>query len=209
MHIGRHSLVAVLAGALLCAAWTAADAGSSPSACRAGTKRALIGGKVKCLRVGQTCKTRYQAAYRRYGFTCVKGRLHKRPAPAPPAQAGHYHGTTSQVEVIDLDVTADGKNVTNATTGQINQGCTPPLHLAGGGLQGATARIAADGTFLIEFDFQSNVSGVPSTGHFKVTGRFTGATVAGTLTVTTSFSVNGTAYSCGSGQQTWTATRTG
>ena len=47
--------------------------GASPNAC----KPAVIGGKHKCLRVGQVCKARYQAAYKKYGFTCVNGRLRK------------------------------------------------------------------------------------------------------------------------------------
>ena len=72
--------------------WTVSSAGAttdSSAACRVGTKRAIIGGKVKCLRAGQSCTARYQTAYKRYGFTCVKGHLRKRAAPptAPPPES--------------------------------------------------------------------------------------------------------------------------
>src|SRR5436190_17179965 len=120
MTSGRRLLVPLILAALVCAAATTGTAGtSSTSACRAGTKRAVIGGKVKCLKAGQSCSARYQAAYKRYGFSCVSGHLRKRtttpppqpqppptppptPPPAPPAQAGHYHGIDSQNEVIDF-----------------------------------------------------------------------------------------------------------
>ncbi len=229
MRTSRSLLLTLLLGALVCVASTASAANSSPDACRVGTKRAVIGGKVKCLRAGQVCQARYQTAYKRYGFTCVKGHLRKRttpptpqppapPAPVPPtpppppAQAGHYHGTTSQLEVIDFDVTSSGRTVTNVSTGQINEGCTPPGSLSGGNYKspgGALIPISADGTFTIDFDYKGTVGGSPSTGHFTLIGHFTGAIATGTLEDKTSFTYNGVGYSCGSGRQTWTASRTG
>ena len=193
---------------------------SSSATCRAGSKRAVIGGKVKCLRVGQACAARYQTAYKKYGFTCVKGHLRKRSAPTPsptptptptppPAQPGHYKGTTSQNELFEFDVASSGTVVQNFNTGQINEGCNPPAHLAGGNFHGGSAQIAADGAFRIENDYTSTVSGVPSTGHFSLTGRFSGTTATGTMSDTTRFTYGGVAYSCGSGQQTWTATKSG
>jgi len=225
MRIGGRSLVVVLLGVLVCAAAMTSTAGGSSSACPAGTKRAVIGGKVKCLKAGQRCQAKYQAAYRRAGFTCVSGRLRKpaKPAqppaptpptptptpPAPPAQPGHYHGTDSQLEVIDFDVTSDGRTVTNLTTGQINQGCTPPAHIFGGGIRATNVPVSSDGSFVVDFSFTGNFSdGTPYSGHDNITGRFSGATATGTLTSTLNFTANGTGYSCGSGQQTWTATRT-
>jgi hypothetical protein len=54
--------------------------------CKAGFKPAVIGGKSKCLKTGQSCAKRYENAYRRYGFSCVNGHLRKKgPAPAPTA----------------------------------------------------------------------------------------------------------------------------
>jgi hypothetical protein len=215
MGTGTRLLLALILGALVCAVSTATAADSSADACRAGTKRAVIGGKVKCLRAGQACRDRYQASYKKYGFMCVKGLLRKRtappPAPPPPAQPGHYHGTTSQLEVIDFDVTSSGTTVTNISTGQINEGCTPHASLSGGNVNFGSALfpIAADGTFKIDGDYTGTVGGSPSAGHLTLIGHLTGATASGTLEDKTSFTYNGVAYSCGSGQQTWTASRTG
>jgi hypothetical protein len=199
------------------------------AACQPGSKRAVVGGKVKCLRVGQACAARYQAAYKKHGFTCVKGHLRKRstptrPAPAapptttpptpptpppPPAQTGHYKGTTSQLEVFEFDVTASGNRVENFATGQINEGCNPPAHLSGGNFSGGSGPISADGTFKFDFDYASTVSGAPSKGHLTLTGRFAGNTASGTLQDTQTFTFEGVEYTCGSGQQTWTANKTG
>jgi hypothetical protein len=213
LRIGVSLLGPMMLAVLL---WTVSTAGAttdSSAACRVGTKRAIIGGKVKCLRAGQSCTARYQTAYKRYGFTCVKGHLRKRAAPPPappPAQPGHYHGTTSQLEVIDFDVTSTGTTVTNISTGQINEGCTPGASLSGGNLRFGSAvfAIAADGTFKIDTDYTSTVGGSPSKGHLTLIGHFTGATATGTLEDKTSFTYNDVAYSCGSGQQSWTASRT-
>jgi len=100
--------------------------------------------------------------------------------------------------------------VTSLTTGQINQGCTPPGHIYGGGLTNASAAISTDGTFVVDFTFTGTFSdGTPYNGHFSFTGRFGTGTATGTLSSSLNFSSGGTAYSCGSGVQTWTATRTG
>jgi hypothetical protein len=224
----RLTLLLVVLGLLVGAAAGVAAATvnvSGPHAqaakCPTGSKRAVIGGKVKCLRAGQKCVARYRAAYRKHGFTCVNGRLLKRssapspqptppppaPPPAPPAQPGHYKGTTSQLEIIEFDVTADGSRVVSLLTGQINEGCNPPAHLFGGNLHDGAAPIAADGTFKIDFDYTSSVGGDPSKGHFTLTGKFSGTSATGTLEDKVGFTHEGTAYSCGSGTQTWTATR--
>jgi hypothetical protein len=39
--------------------------------CPRGATRALIGGRTRCLRVGQTCNPRFNRSYRRYGFLCT------------------------------------------------------------------------------------------------------------------------------------------
>jgi hypothetical protein len=226
MTSGRRLLVPLILAALVCAAATTGTAGtSSTSACRAGTKRAVIGGKVKCLKAGQSCSARYQAAYRKYGFTCVSGHLRKRkttpapqppPPPAPPPQPpaplwqpGHYHGLDSQNEVVDFD--ADAQAATNISTGQINQGCTPGgVTISGGGFDRDSTTIAGDGTFIVDFDFQGKFSdGTPYSGHLNFTGHLSGATASGTLSATLNFTSAGTGYRCGSGVQNWTAARTG
>jgi hypothetical protein len=226
----RLSFLLVAVAVLVAAASSVAAATVNTAApraqaagCPAGSKRAVIGGQVKCLRAGQKCKAKYRAAYKRAGFTCVNGRLRKRsvtpppeppapppppPPPAPPATPGHYKGTTSQNEIIEFDVSQDGSRVVALLTGQINEGCNPPAHLYGGNLHDGTVPIVADGTFKLDFDYTSTVGGDPSKGHFTLTGKFSGAGATGTLEDKVSFTHEGTAYSCGSGTQTWTATRT-
>jgi len=230
--MGRRVSFLLLAGALLVGAATSVAAATvnapwpqaQAAGCPAGSKRAVIGGKVKCLRAGQKCVRRYRAAYKKHGFTCVNGRLRKRssapppqppspppappPPPALPATPGHYKGTTSQNEIIEFDVSADGTRVVALLTGQINEGCNPPAHLFGGNLHDGTASISADGSFKLDFDYTSSVGGDPSNGHFTLTGKFSGASWTGTLEDKVSFTHEGTAYSCGSGTQTWTAART-
>ena len=42
-------------------------------ACKQGAKRAMIGGRVRCLRIGMRCDSRFNTtkpSYRRYGFIC-------------------------------------------------------------------------------------------------------------------------------------------
>jgi hypothetical protein len=200
------------------------------ASCAKGSKRAKIGGKVKCLKTGQACANRYLKAYRKYGFSCVGGHLRTAapppasqpppPAPAPPptppaptlhAQPGHYKGLTSQITDFEFDVTSDGNFVTHLVTGQINEGCTPEAHLYGGDLNFGTATIpiAADGSFTIDESYQGTVDEDPSTGHLTIVGHLSGSMATGTLSDTLSFTHDGTQYSCGSGLQTWTATRRG
>jgi hypothetical protein len=199
---------------------------SNAAACPRGSKPAIIGGSFKCLRAGQPCKSRYQTAYRKYGFSCVSGHLRKRarvvapptpapppapqPPPPPPAQPGHYKGQTSQLTIFEFDVTSEGTGVRNLVTGQVNEGCTPPAHLYGGEYKSgaATIPIASDGSFKIDFDYRGTIADAPTTGHFTITGHFSGAVASGTLSDTTNFTYQGVSYACGSGLQTWTATRT-
>jgi hypothetical protein len=83
--------------------------------------------------------------------------------------------------------------------------------LSGGDLNFGTATIpiAADGSFTIDLSYQSVVDQDPSTGHLTIIGHLSGAMATGTLSDTVSFTHEGTQYSCGSGLQTWTATRSG
>jgi len=57
---------------------------ASPSAkCKGGSVSAVVGGAHVCLKAGQKCKARYQPAYKKKGFNCVKGRLQKASAAKP------------------------------------------------------------------------------------------------------------------------------
>jgi hypothetical protein len=226
-------VIVVGLGAVSAGAFATTNKGAKPAfvaaSCRAGFKPAIIGGNFKCLKVGQRCLRRYQTAYRKYGLSCVNGRLRKRssppvsptpvaeppppptPPPAPPAQTGHYKGVTSQNETIDFDVTADGRSVTNLKTGQINQGCTPPFNLYGGRIDLGTYLmfISRDGSFGVEYSGTGTIGTAPAQGRASLTGHFSGPVAVGNLQRTTTFTNGGVAYSCGSGLQTWTATRTG
>jgi hypothetical protein len=195
------------------------------SACRSGSKPAVIGGKFKCLKVGQRCQKRYEKQYRKYGFRCVSGRLRKyvtspppaptpppapQPPPPPPGQPGHYKGLTSQNEDFEFDVTSDGRGVRGLITGQINQGCTPGGSLYGGNQNFGSyvIPIASDGSFTFDQTFQTSVDVYPATAHLRISGHLAGAVGVGNLRMTTTFTYSGTPYSCESGLLTWTATRT-
>jgi YVTN family beta-propeller protein len=79
------ALAATFAGASIAPATRASAAPTlHTKKCSKGTVRAVIGGKVTCLRAGARCKKRYERAYERHGFRCRKGRLVHRAKPLPP-----------------------------------------------------------------------------------------------------------------------------
>jgi hypothetical protein len=130
------------------------------------------------------------------------------PLPQPPAPtappSGHYAGRTSQNEVINFEVS--GFTLRNLTTGQVNQSCNPPLNLYGGNLSVSQSNINTDGSFKIEWSATGTVGPVPANHHTVIEGHFSGATVAGTLKVDTSFTwTDGVGCSCTSGLVSWTA----
>jgi hypothetical protein len=108
-------------------------------------------------------------------------------------------------------VTADGRGIAHLVTGQVNQGCTPGGSLYGGQINLGTyvIPIASDGSFTLTYSGTGTVGSNPATGRTSITGHMTGSTAAGTLEENTSFTADGVAYSCGSGLQTWTVSRTG
>ena len=206
------------------------------SACGAGSVRAMIGGHVKCLHAGAHCSTRFNKSYRKHGFTCTGGRLHRikattpppppvttptpPPPPPPPAEPGHYKGESTMDSDFEFDVTSDGAGVTNLITGEINEDCViEGLNVRVAGLtslgieSGSTiVPIAADSTFKIDAMFQSQLptdSGTVTTNeHVVITGHFSGASASGTFIQTTTFTLQGVPYSCSSDPQTWTVTKT-
>jgi hypothetical protein len=194
--------------------------------CPGGSVRAVIGGKVTCLRSGAACKAKYNSAYRKHGFSCVAGRLARisatpppPPAPTPPppiAAPGHYKGMTSQNENFEFDVTSDGGAIANLKSGQVNQDCTPEGGLYAGNLDFGSEPfpLQADASFTIDVTFMSEVGFEdkhtdPDTIHVVITGHFSGALAGGTFLETTQFTEQGTAYSCTSNPQTWSVTKTG
>ena len=222
------ALMAMIGAVVLMSTAPEANAAS----CARGTKPAVIGGNFKCLRVGQRCLTRYQGAYRRYSFHCANGRLRRGstgpfetaappqgppapplppPAPTPAAIDGHYKGVTSQSETFEFDIVNGGLSFRGLKTGQINQGCTPRLHLTGGNIDwpNSVYPVTRAGDFTIDTDLTGTIGNSPAKGNLTIRGHMTGQVGSGSLEKTRTFSEGNTAYSCGSGLQTWTVTRTG
>jgi hypothetical protein len=91
MPVKRLFVLLVLALSLALGAATSApaanpEANARPVAvlkpCSSRYKHAVIAGEHKCLGTGQFCARRYEAVYRRHGFTCKPGsdgrlRLHR------------------------------------------------------------------------------------------------------------------------------------
>jgi hypothetical protein len=69
--------VAVVAIALICVGWSPVLAGAQPTKAAAKCKRALVGGKRVCLKVGQHCQKPFQSDYIAAGFSCRRGKLRR------------------------------------------------------------------------------------------------------------------------------------
>jgi hypothetical protein len=131
--------------------------------------------------------------------------------PAVPAVApGHYDGLTSQNELFAFDVSADAKRITGLRTGQINQSCDPPdYNLSGGYLNNWSGPLRRDGSFTLVYDGPGTVGGNAAVYHITIAGTVGAGTASGTLRDDVGWTENGTTYSCSSGDQTWSATKTG
>ena len=199
--------------------------------CAAGSKPAIIAGTFKCLRVGSSCAAKYRVTYRRLGFSCVSGRLHKyvkphkpptttivvtTPAPAPPVYlTGHYVGTTSQYQPISFDV-AQGE-IQNMTSGDINASCSPSFSLSGGNLDVPSLSINGDGSFGTSWTYTGTLTetrggnagaSATYTETNMLAGRVQGGIASGTVKEDSSFELFSVGYVCSSGLVTWTATLT-
>lgn len=136
----------------------------------------------------------------------------------PVAQPGHYAGTNSQNEAWAFDVTSDGRGLTNLTTGQINMSCSyagqTVFHTYGGNihLTSGAIPIAMNGSFSTSVNLGGGtIGGYPITSDvLTVAGQFTNNTASGTWNRKLNFTIDNTyGIECTSGDQTWTATRTG
>ena len=122
---------------------------------------------------------------------------------------GHYKGVTSQSETFEFDIVNGGLNFRGLKTGQINEGCTPQFHLYGGNVDWPNYVVPV--TLAGDFTLDTSVTYADSNwaaGHVTIRGHMTGQVGSGSLEVKDAFTYNGTAYTCGSGLQTWTVTRT-
>jgi hypothetical protein len=133
------------------------------------------------------------------------------PPAVPAAVPGHYEGRSTLNEIFNFDVSADGRSLTNLQTGQVNESCDPSAHIAGGNINApGPFPIALDGSFSISGTINGTIgAGDSYTRKIVITGHSSGGTASGTLRTDTSFSISGTAFTCNSGDQTWTATKTG
>jgi hypothetical protein len=130
------------------------------------------------------------------------------PPPPPPATPGHYQGRSTFNEAFDLDVSADGASVVNLRTGQINESCSPPAHISGGNLSApGPYAIAADGSFSITATITISVGDSTGSRAIKIMGRFAGTAATGTIRTETTFALDGTGFTCTSGDQTWSAAK--
>jgi hypothetical protein len=217
----KRKTTALITGGLAVVAFCAALAGvlgsTAPEAkaasCARGTKPAVIGGNFRCLRVGQQCSTRHQAAYRRYSFHCASGRLRRGtglsakptpspfsakptpspfptappPAPTPAAVDGHYKGHTSQLETFEFDITNGGRTFRGLKTGQINAGCTPQFNLYGGNFDwpNYTSPVSLSGDFTIDKDltYVSDSYWSGGSGHLTIRGHIVGQSGSGSIEV--------------------------
>ena len=94
---------------------------------------------------------------------------------------------------------------------QLRAGLVELAAFAGGeiNLGNYLMQIASDGTFGVSYANNGTIGGTtPYAGRTTIAGHLNGPTAVGTLEDTLSFVYGGIAYACGSGRQTWTATRT-
>jgi hypothetical protein len=113
----------ILLLSFLAAATAPARELASGATCKAGYKRALVGGAFTCLKVGLACATKHQPDYERSGFVCRGGRLRagatttlNRPAagpgssranPVPLGKPGSLgNGWTLTVTGVNFDATS-------------------------------------------------------------------------------------------------------
>jgi hypothetical protein len=132
------------------------------------------------------------------------------PPPAPPAPAakpGHFTGKTSDNELWAFDIAPDGLSLAGLRTGQLNESCNPPDFYLSGGEQTLPGpfKVARDGSFTINLSTSTSIDGEPGTDTFVITGQISGGVATGTYRDDTTFSSGGTAYSCTTGNQTWSA----
>jgi Ca2+-binding RTX toxin-like protein len=140
------------------------------------------------------------------------------PAPPPPAytaQPGHYVGQTVQGQMVTFDVAADGITVTRIEFSRINSegGCSDAglgdySGLYWTGLFWTDMRLNADGTFARETSWAGSVDRIPSQSTFRLSGRISGTTGAGTASMSTRFEYQGVQQNCRA-TVAWSAQRTG
>jgi hypothetical protein len=134
------------------------------------------------------------------------------PPPPPPSAAtpGHFAGTIGNAQSpIAFDIGPDALSLRNLVTGEIDESCDPATYTFWfTGIHGpGPYPVAADGSFN-----HTSSGGDPSSTTYviKFSGRVTGGTASGILHVESSYLMtDGNRLNCSSGDQPWTATKTG
>jgi hypothetical protein len=129
-----------------------------------------------------------------------------------PVVAGEYRGQLPAGDYLYFEVTGD-RQLSYFRLNDIRENCSP-----GGYFEGSLAfrretkwPIADDGTAGASDEWRgSEVQGdfTLTYSAYKVTARFNGASVAGTIRLQDQFTYKGTAFSCDTGDVAWTATKT-
>jgi hypothetical protein len=77
----------------------------------------------------------------------------------------------------------------------------------------STFPVTSDGSFTVDYSHQSWIDfpdvRVTTNARLTINGHMLGSTATGNLQLSVTFVYQGIAFSCGSGLQTWTATRVG
>jgi hypothetical protein len=97
--------------------------------CSAGFVSGVVGGEAKCLRKGEYCSQAAQADYRRYGFSCVAGRL----AVTASAPAGSAAVASPQHRAVGFTVRlARRTQSAHCTRGPLpDRACSPGAYYSG------------------------------------------------------------------------------
>ncbi len=120
------------------------------------------------------------------------------PPPPPIAPPGLYAGTTSQNDIVTFEALSDGHSLANVRFHQVIVRCDPDVPPTVAYLSASFPGrypVSQDGSFAI------------AESDYAVTGKFTGASVSGTLSYENSRTDPfGTLRTCRSGTLTWHAT---
>jgi hypothetical protein len=131
------------------------------------------------------------------------------PPPPPDATPGHFTGTIGNAAApVQFDIGADGITLANWVTGEIDESCDPDSYtfwFTGAHATGPYS-VAIDGTFALAFSGSSDTLDYT----LKFTGKVTGGSAAGILHVESSYLMpDGNRLNCSSGDQPWTASKSG
>ncbi len=125
------------------------------------------------------------------------------PSSLPPA--GSYGGTTSQGYNIALYVSPDSTKLQDVTINAVELGCTPGGSYQDQSFNIPSIAIASDGSFTTTVVESGVIDNSAATITYTLSGHFQGTSISGQVSDDIAYN-NGTAYSCTSNNQSWSAT---